>query len=180
MTRGAAEKNRDDADPVVSVQQAGVDITPLMVMSRTINAVIVRSLADVDTTVSVPQLRVLVILSVHDRLNLSGVADRLGVNASNASRTCDQLVRGGLVDRREDPHDRRNLSLALARPGRRLLDDVMRRREAILAGVVATMKPQDQRDLMTALENFNAAAYGLVPDTALDGSPHLLARWPGR
>ena len=180
MTRGAAEKNRDDADPVVSVQQAEVDITPLMVMSRTINAVIVRSLADVDTTVSVPQLRVLVILSVHDRLNLSGVADRLGVNASNASRTCDQLVRLGLVDRQEDPHDRRHLSLALARPGRGLLDDVMRRREAILAGVVATMKPQDQRDLMAALENFNAAAYGLVPDTAPGGSPHLLARWPGR
>ena len=84
------------------------------------------------------------------------------------------------MDRQEDPHDRRHLSLTLARPGRRSLDDVMRRREAILAGVVATMKPQDQRDLMAALENFNAAAYGLVPDTALGGSPHLLARWPGR
>ena len=47
---------------------------PSKKMSRTINAVIVRSLAEVDTTVSVPQLRVLVILSVHERLNLSGVA----------------------------------------------------------------------------------------------------------
>ena len=180
MTRRAAGKSRDGAEAELEAQRVEVDITPLMVMSRTINAVIVRSLADVDTTVSVPQLRVLVILSVHDRLNLSGVADRLGVNASNASRTCDQLVRLGLVDRQEDPHDRRNLSLALARPGRQLLDDVMQRRESILAGVVATMEPQDQRDLMAALENFNAAAHGLVPDTALAGSPHLLARWPGR
>jgi DNA-binding MarR family transcriptional regulator len=179
MTRGAVGKRRDDAEAELEAQQTEVDITPLMVMSRTINAVIVRSLADVDTTVTVPQLRVLVILSVHERLNLSGVADRLGVNASNASRTCDQLVRRGLVDRQEDPHDRRHLSLALARPGRRLLDDVMKRREVILAGVVATMKPQDQRDLMAALGKFNVAAEGLVSDTAPGHSPHLLARWPG-
>lgn len=154
-----------------------VDISPLMTMSRTINAVIVRSLAAADATVSVPQLRVLVILSVHDRLNLSGVADRLGVNASNASRTCHQLVKRALVDRQEDPHDRRNLSLALARPGRRLLEDVMRRREGVLADVVAAMRPQDQRDLMATVEKFNAAAGGLVADTTEDDGAHLLTRW---
>ncbi len=154
-----------------------VDILPLMVTSRTINAVIVRSLAAVDATVSVPQLRVLVILSVHDRLNLSGVADRLGVNASNASRTCDQLVKRGLVDRQEDPHDRRNLSLALARPGRRLLEDVMRRREVILTELVAAMPAQDQRDLMTALEKFNAAADQLASAATEGEDTHLLTRW---
>jgi DNA-binding MarR family transcriptional regulator len=167
---GQVDRRGDDA-------AAAVDIAPLMVMSRTINAVVVRSLAAVDTNVSVPQLRVLVILSVHDRLNLAGVADRLGVNASNASRTCDQLVRRGLVDRREDPHDRRNLSLALARPGRRLLDDVMRRREAMLTDIVGAMTARDQRDLMACVERFNSAAEQLASESLEDGGAHLLNRW---
>ena len=154
-----------------------MDIAPLMAASRIINAVIVRSLAAVDASVSVPQLRVLVILSLHDHLNLSGVADRLGVNASNASRTCDQLVKRGLVDRQEDPHDRRNLSLALARAGHRLLDDVMERRAEILSGVVVAMAPEDQRALMAALERFNVAAEGLVSDTVPKEASHSHARW---
>ena len=52
-----------------------------------------------DTTVSVPQMRVLVLLWTGEPLNLSAVAEGLGVNASNASRTCDRLVAAGLVER---------------------------------------------------------------------------------
>jgi DNA-binding MarR family transcriptional regulator len=136
--------------------------------------VVVRSLAAVDASVSVPQLRVLVILSVHDRLNLSGVADRLGVNASNASRTCDRLVKRGLVDRQDDPHDRRNLSLALARPGRKLLGDVMKRREAIFSELVARLQPEDQRALMHAVARFNTAVGESTADLA---DSDLLTRW---
>jgi DNA-binding MarR family transcriptional regulator len=134
------------------------DIAPLMVASRTVTAAIVRSLSRVSATVSVPQLRVLVMLSTRGRMNLSSVAEALGVNVSNASRTCDKLVRADLVDRQTDPHDRRHVSLDLTRSGRRLVDDVMAHREEILGSVVAEMPPEERRRLMEALTQFNAAA----------------------
>lgn len=142
-----------------------VDLEPIMAASRTMNAIVVQSLASVDERVSVPQLRVLVILSTSEPLNLAAVADQLGVSPSNASRICDQLVRRRLVHRREDPKDRRNLSLVLAPAGRRLLTDVMRRREELLARIVSRLTPEAQRRLMGAIEEFNVASDALTDVT---------------
>ena len=135
-----------------------VDIEPLMTASRTLNAVVVRSLAAVDERVTVPQLRVLVILSDAGRSNLSGVAEHLGVNPSNASRTCDQLVKRALIDRVEDANDRRQVSLSLAPVGRELLSEVMHRRRALLEEMVGAMPSSAQSGLIRAVESFNVAA----------------------
>jgi len=135
-----------------------VDLAPVMAASRLITAAVVQSLAAVSGTVTVPQLRVLVMLATRGRLNLSAVAAGLGVNASNASRTCDQLVRALLVDKRVDPHDRRRASLALTAAGRRLVGDVMSHRERLLAGIVEEMTPPAQRRLVAALSEFTEAA----------------------
>ena len=67
-------------------------------------------LESVDPTVSVPQMRALVLLWTGEPLNLSAVAEGLGVNASNASRTCDRLVRPAWSTRGELTEDRRYVS----------------------------------------------------------------------
>jgi DNA-binding MarR family transcriptional regulator len=152
-TRGSrASAEGDGRSRVVEV-----DLEPLMAASRVITAAVVQSLATVSGTVTVPQLRVLVMLS-GARLNMTAVANGLGVNASNASRTCDQLVKLGLVDRQVDPHDRRQASLALTKSGKRLVDDVMSHRQRILASVVAEMPAAGQRRLVQALSEFSAAS----------------------
>ena len=69
-----------------------MDINQLMFASRAIAAAMVRALESVDARVSVTQMRVLVLLWTGEPFNLSAVAEGLGVNASNASRTCDRLV----------------------------------------------------------------------------------------
>lgn len=155
-----------------------VDIEPLVRASQVIAAAVVRSLASVEPTVTVPQLRVLVMLSVHGKMNLSSVAERLGVNASNASRTCERLVTASLIERREDSRDRRHIVLSLAPSGRRLVRTVMRRREQLLATVVQEMSPGDQEALMTALAAFNTAA-GDVAASGVDDHGHgaQLMRW---
>src|ERR687885_28212 len=96
-------------------------VEALMATTKVITAAVAHSLAVVDAQVSMPQLRVLVMLGAHGPMNLSSVADGLGVNASNASRTCDQLVGLGLLDRREDERDRRHLVLSMTTAGERLL-----------------------------------------------------------
>lgn len=159
-------------------QPTGLDIEPLVRASQVIAGAVVRSLATVDSSVTVPQLRVLVMLSVHGSMNLSAVAERLGVNASNASRTCERLVGAGLVDRREDSQDRRQIALRLAPSGRRLVRKVMRRREELLATVVQEMPAAGRDALMSGLAAFNAAADGMtVADGEGHGQGEQLMRW---
>jgi DNA-binding MarR family transcriptional regulator len=153
------------------------DLAPLMTASRTIIAAVVRSLAAASEAVSVPQLRVLVMLAGGNRMNLSAVAEGLGVNASNASRTCGRLVNLGLVDRQTDPHDRRHVSLALSRSGQRLVADVMRHREQLLAEVVSAMPAADQDLLNEALTAFIAAAEGIPALRPPAGAEGDLAHW---
>lgn len=144
---------------VATASPAGVaDISQLMFASRAVTAAVVRALGSVDPTVSVAQMRVLVLLWTGEPLNLSAVADGLGVNASNASRTCDRLVAAGLVARAEGAADRRHVALTLTGSGRDFVERLMERRERELATIVARMTEDDRRRLMTALEPFNAAA----------------------
>jgi DNA-binding MarR family transcriptional regulator len=141
-----------------------VDITPLMLASRAVAAAMVRSLESVDASVSVTQMRVLVLLWAGQPLNLSAVAEGLGVNASNASRTCDRLVSAGLVDRGELTGDRRHRVLTLTRRGRTFVEKLMARREQELVEIVARMSDADRDALMVALMPFNeAAATDLYP-----------------
>ncbi len=135
-----------------------LDISQLMLASRAILAAAVRALESVDSSVSVPQMRVLVLLWTGEPLNLSAVAEGLGVNASNASRTCDRLVSAELVNRGEGTIDRRHVTLTLTPRGRTFVERLMERRERELATIVARMSERERGRLMTALEPFNLAA----------------------
>ena len=134
------------------------DIGQLMLASRAVLAAAVRALESVDRSVTVPQMRVLVLLWSGEPLNLSAVTEGLGVNASNASRTCDRLVNAGLVHRGEGTIDRRQVSLTLTSRGREFVERLMARRERELATIVARMSEADRRRLMKALAPFNEAA----------------------
>ena len=153
------------------------DISQLMLASRAVTAAVVRALESVDRTVSVPQMRVLVLLWTGEPLNLSAVAEATGVNRSNASRTCDRLVTTGLIERTEDAVDRRHVSLALTPKGRDLVERLMDRREQELSAIVARMSRADRAGLMEALGPFNQAALAdLWPTNAQVGprDPRLL------
>lgn len=128
-----------------------------MAATRTINAITITALAQVDDLLTVPQVRLMVALTRNESASLSAVAHEVGVNPSNTSRTCEQLVKRGLVIRAEDPRDRRRLLLSLSPVGRELLGRVMTHRRELLDVIVAAMHPRDQRQLMTALAAFNAA-----------------------
>jgi DNA-binding MarR family transcriptional regulator len=150
----------------------------LMRTSKVVTAAIAHSLAAADATVTLPQLRVLVMVHDVGPMNMSGVAEGLGVNPSNASRTCDRLVRNGLLDRREDPDDRRNVALTLTPAGGRLVRSMLGQRRAVFAQVVEQMDPDSRARLAEGLRSFNDAARGLSVDGAglTDGEGHLL-RW---
>ena len=129
--------------------QAATDA--LMAVSRLMTGIVARSLAGVEEQVSVPQFRVLVMLWASGEMNLSTIADGLGVNPSNASRSCDKLVEAGLIRREVDDRDRRSVRIRPTVAGRRFIDRVMATRRSMLAEVVDGLRPVEQRRLVKAL-----------------------------
>jgi DNA-binding MarR family transcriptional regulator len=134
-----------------------------MATARVLVSVVARSVAAVEDRVSVTQLRVLVLIATRGPLNLSAVAEALGVHPSNATRTVDRLVGAGFLDRRDAPDDRRNLRLTLTRKGQRLVDAVFEHRRAAIEQVVERMPESKRRALAAAFEAFAQAA-GEVPE----------------
>lgn len=140
----------------------------LMRASTVITAIVVRSLTSVTPHVTVVQARVLVIVWGLGTANVNAVADGLGVNASNASRTCDRLVRAGLLTREQADDDRRQVVLRLSAAGQALIDSVMHHRCTELEKVTARLSPGQQTQLRRAMEAFVAAA------DAVDAGPEGL------
>ena len=129
-----------------------------MLAARALVGISARSLVDVDDVVTPPQLRVLVMIASRGPQNLGAVARGLGVHPSNATRACDRLVVAGLLDRRDDPADRRNLLLQLTEEGRTLVDQIMDRRRHAIAEVLDRMPALQRTALIPVLVTFAEAA----------------------
>lgn len=146
----------DKADSIDEVDAA-------MRAARVFLAVVAQSVAEVEHRVSSPQLRVLVFIATHGPQNLGAVAADLGVHPSNATRTCDRLVTAGLLDRSDNPVDRRYLLLALSGQGRALVDSVMEHRRSAIEAVMNRMPATLRRGMGPVLDGFAQAA-GEVDD----------------
>jgi DNA-binding MarR family transcriptional regulator len=132
-----------------------------------------RSVAEVEDVVTSPQLRVLVMIATRGPQNLGDVAVELGVHASNATRTCEKLVAAGLLDRGDDPTDRRYIRLTLTEDGAALVDRVIGHRRSAIAEVFLEMS-EDER--AAAVEGFLAFARAAGEQPAADGRFTLLRR----
>ncbi len=77
------------------------------------------------------------------RIGLGELADREGVKPPSMTRIAAALEREGLVIRHVDPADRRRAWLEATPPGRRLVEQSRRRRDAYLATVLRGLAPDD-------------------------------------
>ncbi len=140
------------------------EIAAVMLASRAIVAVTAQSVAALDDQVTLPQLRVLVMIASRGPLNLAAVARGLDVHPSNATRVCDRLVTSGLLNRSDNPEDRRNLVLELTADGLLLVDSMNAHRRAAIDRILRRMPPSGRRGLAPKLRSFAEAA-GELPDT---------------
>jgi DNA-binding MarR family transcriptional regulator len=136
------------ADHVESVMRA----------ARVLLSVVAQSVAEVEDIVTSPQLRVLVLISSRGPQNPGAIAADLDVHPSNATRTCERLVNAGLIERSEDPRDRRYLQLTLSPRGEELVTQVMDHRRAAIAKVVRRLPAATRKNLAEALNAFAEAA----------------------
>ncbi len=127
--------------------------------SRALVGLAAHSLAGLDTDVTLPQYRALVVLASRGPRMIREIAEELGVNPSTGTRMCDRLVRKGLIRRSRTPQDRRAVRLTLTAAGRHLIDEVTRRRREELTALVHESTPQRwHRPLAEALREFAVRA----------------------
>lgn len=124
------------------------DVESALAAADVLLAIAARSVLEVESLVTTPQLRVLMLIATAGPRNLGDVAAELSVHPSNATRTCERLVQAGLVARTDDPRDRRFVRLTLTPRGSALVDTVLTHRRAAFAAVLDRM-PAEQRASVT-------------------------------
>ena len=131
----------------------------VLTASRALLGVVARSVAPVLDRVTVPQFRVLVILSTSDSPVRSGdLAAALGVHPSTFTRTADRLVAAGWVLRAENPDNRRETLIALTDEGARLVTQVTDQRRQEITTILTRLEPAERDLVLDAMTLFARAA----------------------
>jgi DNA-binding MarR family transcriptional regulator len=136
--------------------------------SQALVAIVARSFVEAETTFTLSQWRLLVILSGHGPLNPSAIARWMGVHPSNTTRACDALVRAGLLDRRESREDRRHTMLTLTPEGHALVDSLLDFRRTAIDGVLQKLPAAQRKQVGEAMQAFADAA-GESPERFVHG-----------
>ena len=142
-----------------SQTQVGDDaVTAVLTASRAMLGVIARSLADTLETVTLPQFRVLVLLSSLGPQRTGILAERLRANLSTFSRSLDRMVASGWVRRKQNPGSRREVIITLTPEGESIVNDVTQRRREDFRSILAGLTPAQRRQVLEAFDVFNSAA----------------------
>jgi DNA-binding MarR family transcriptional regulator len=107
--------------------------------------------------VTMPQLKVLLILYGTDHVSMGELADALGVGVSTLTGIVDRLVDHGLVLREEDPHDRRVVVGRLTPRGADLVDRLIVATRDRITKVLAEMSLDDLRLVASAFDVIDRA-----------------------
>ena len=101
---------------------------------------------------SVAQCYCLEAIGTQGQLTLNELADSLYITPSTASRTIEELVRKELVERRQDPDDRRAVSLTLTAQGHASFEALRQHLIERQRGILEQIDPNSRRDVLTALQ----------------------------
>jgi DNA-binding MarR family transcriptional regulator len=138
-----------------------------LIASRALMGVMARSMASVLEQITLPQFRVLVLLSSSGPLRTGALAERTGVHASTLTRTADRLVRSGWVRRVENPLSRREVLIELTDTGAALVTEVSERRAAEIARILSRVPAEQRQKILAGLSIFAAAAGEPTPQDLL-------------
>lgn len=102
-------------------------------------------------------LPVLHIARLGDGVRQGVLAEELGVEGPSLVRILDQLCAAGLVERRDDPNDRRARTLHLSAEGRALAAVVEEGVDAFRGGLMGSISDEDLSATLRTLARFETA-----------------------
>jgi DNA-binding MarR family transcriptional regulator len=144
---------------VVTMRQTSTSAADAtLLVSRALLGVVARSVSSALEFVTLPQFRVLVVLSANAPMRMGALAERVHANQSTFSRSMDKIVTGGWAERSTSPDSRREVLISLTPAGRALVDEVTERRHVEISTILERLTLSEQDSVRAALELFAIAA----------------------
>jgi DNA-binding MarR family transcriptional regulator len=116
-----------------------------------------------ESGISIHQFGALFYLQRKGTCGVSQVGEDLGVTNAAASQMIDRLVQQKLLERTEDPHDRRLKQLVLTQKGKDLVDASIEARQSWLEELSRQLTSEQQDRIISALDQLSAAAQEMEP-----------------
>ncbi len=126
--------------------------------SRVLLAIAIRSLAVVDSDLTLVQYRSLVFIAQHTKCSVSELANNLGVSNPTVSRLCDRLLEKGLIERHQSSNDRRRLELVLRPKALKALSMVSEHRRNDIRNLLMQIPKTRWAEIANALDLVSDAA----------------------
>jgi DNA-binding MarR family transcriptional regulator len=111
-----------------------------------------------ETDLSFSQISVLMRLKHGGKSGVSEIGGQMGVTNAAASQAVDRLVHLGLIERTEDPDDRRAKRLALTQAGQAVIEKAIEARSQWIEGLTEALTPAQQDMIIAALTLLTEAA----------------------
>jgi DNA-binding MarR family transcriptional regulator len=110
------------------------------------------------TGLSMPQFSVLMQLHYRGACGMSKVSEGFDITPAAASQLVDKLVHSGLIQRVEDPDDRRAKMLSLTDKGRELIQQGIEERYRWVEELAAKLSAEERAQVSEALDIMTRAA----------------------
>ncbi len=107
--------------------------------------------------VTIPQMKILMRLRQRGPMRVGALAEEMGVSPPTVTATVRRLVRQGLVERRDDPRDRRVVLNLLSERGEGLMRRLGYRTDEEVLGAIGTLSAEEHADLLRLLHRLSAA-----------------------
>ena len=120
---------------------------------------------------SMPQFGILMNLHYRQTCGVSDISDRMEISPAAASQLVEKLVQSGLLERIEDPTDRRAKLLSLSPRGLALIESGLEARSNWVDELTAALTPDEYDTVAAALSSLTRAASRLEMNKA---KPHGL------
>ncbi len=124
-----------------------------------------------DPSVTMAQMRVLMLLSVVGEARMSDLSPKLGISLSTLSSLVDRLVDADLARRREDARDRRNVLVSLTPAGAAVLDNLQELGARHLRELLAHLDEAELRSVNDTIALLVSAARRLTETRRLTATP---------
>ena len=111
--------------------------------------------------ISMPQLGILMQIHFHENCGISAISDRFDITNAAASQLVDKLVQSRLIQREEDPHDRRAKLLNLTEKGKELIQQGAERRYRWMEDLARKLSSEEREQVSEALDIMTRAAQEL-------------------
>ena len=116
---------------------------------------------------SMPQLGILMQLHYRGGCGISDLSERFDVTNAAASQLVDKLVQSGLIQREEDPHDRRVKRVDLTAKGAELIEQHTEKRYQWVENLARKLSPEEREQVHQALHILARATHEMDMETGV-------------